>query len=171
MGNEWKSTEWQERAKHKRARYYIRDEIEEIIKEDNIDRTRFHEVSKLAYENIISRFYYSFADHENYPKADLEQMMLRFHKRLKMTESIYFIDDWVRYIRNIYSLLPDTERDNEHYLILGEGWVYEGYIPEMIAVLSETDCGLKDFYIVSKQFDRLIANSDDGVCMFGVYLD
>ena len=36
MGNEWKNTEWQKRLKNKPVRYWIRDEIEEIIKEEEV---------------------------------------------------------------------------------------------------------------------------------------
>ena len=41
------NAEWQNRLK-KPVRYWIRDEIEEIIKEQNINRNRFYEYSKTS---------------------------------------------------------------------------------------------------------------------------
>ena len=48
--SDWKSTEWQEKLKNKPLKYWIRDEIEEIIKEENIDRKQFGEYSKFKYK-------------------------------------------------------------------------------------------------------------------------
>ncbi len=45
------------------------------------------------------------------------------------------------------------------FLILCEGWVYEGEIDEMFTVLNEVTF-IKDFYIVSSKFDWFIAESD-----------
>ena len=45
--------------------HFYRDEIEEIIKEENIDRNRFAEFSKFQYDNIIKKFYYAFAHEGN----------------------------------------------------------------------------------------------------------
>ena len=45
------------------------------------------------------------------------------------------------------------------FLILCEGWVYEGEIDEMFTVLNEVTF-IKDFYIVSSKFDWFIAVSD-----------
>ena len=47
-----------ERKKH----LFLRDEIEEAIKAKNIDRGKFHEYSKQGYTDIISKFYFTFAD-------------------------------------------------------------------------------------------------------------
>ena len=55
-----------------------------------------------------------------------------------------------------------------HYLILSQGWVYEGYIPEIIAVLKETDGWLDDFYVVSKKYEYVIVHTDDGECMYSL---
>lgn len=62
--NGWKDSYWQEKTFKKSMRFWIRDEIEEIIKEENIDRKKFHEFSKLRYQDIINKFYYSFCDHK-----------------------------------------------------------------------------------------------------------
>ena len=51
------------------------------------------------------------------------------------------------------------------YLILSQGWVYEGYIDSIIDVLGEADGFLEDFYIVPPQFDRFAGYCDDGGCL------
>ena len=56
--------EWRKQLKTKPLRYWSRIEIEEIIKEKNIDRTRFYEYSKNKYDKIIKNFYYSFVDYK-----------------------------------------------------------------------------------------------------------
>ena len=40
--------------KDKPVKYWIRTEIEEIIKEKSIDRKRFYEYSKTSYQKIIT---------------------------------------------------------------------------------------------------------------------
>lgn len=60
----------------------------------------------------------------------------------------------------------DYDWSKKLFLILQDGWVYEGYIEEMISVLSEID-GLAggDFYIVTPQYDRFAAYCEDGDCL------
>ena len=159
-----KNTEWRENLKHKPVRYWIRDEIEEIIKEENVDRSSFHEVSKYEYEKIIHKFYYSFCDYENYPSIRLDCMRVHFHKRLKISETVR-CGDWSEYIKAIEKMIPDNQRAEEFYLILSDGWVYEGSASGIISVLSEVDGLLDDFYVVSKRFDWFIVHSDDGESM------
>ena len=74
MSDDWKSTEWRDKAFRKPFRYWIRDEIEEIIKEENIDRKRFYEASKNNYQSIINKFYYSFIDYEDKRKHDFTEL-------------------------------------------------------------------------------------------------
>lgn len=168
--NGWKSTEWQEKVKGKPVRYYIRAEIEEIIKEENIDRSRFHEAPKSEYEKIIRKYYHTFFNYEKYPfNGKLsEDKLLCFHSRLRRGTPIYLRSDWIGYINTISALIPENRREQPFRLILQESWVYEGYIPEITAVLTETDGALHDFVVVSKTFDLVIANSDDGECIFTV---
>lgn len=49
---------WRELLKDKPVKYWIRTEIEEIIKEKSVDRERFYEYSKTNYQKIgpMSRF-------------------------------------------------------------------------------------------------------------------
>lgn len=159
--DDWKSTVWQEKAYHKPARFYIRDEIEEIIKEENIDKTRFHEFSKFGYKDIIRKFYYNFADYKNFTPSQISLYYKFMHLRDNL--KIHYIDcffrtyDWVEYMETVRAEIAHiTEK---MYLILEQGWVYEGYVDEIFDVLIETDCGLTDCYIVSSKFDWFIAIS------------
>ena len=83
MSDEWKSTEWQDKAKNKPVRYWIRDEIEEIIKEENIDRKRFYETSKCKYHSISNKFYYSFFDYEVKRKPKFTELGLLSSEEFK----------------------------------------------------------------------------------------
>lgn len=49
--------DWRVHLKDKPVKYWIRAEIEEIIKEKSIDRKRFFECSKTKYQKIINEFY------------------------------------------------------------------------------------------------------------------
>lgn len=42
--------------KKNNVRYWSRDEIEQIVKNRHIDRTRFYEYSKTDYERVIKNF-------------------------------------------------------------------------------------------------------------------
>ena len=171
MSDDRKSTEWQDKTMHKPVRYRIRDEIEEIIKEVNIDRSRFFEASKINYRSIINKFYYSFIDYEGKGKPDfteLSYLWLVFRKNLKRSQFIHWRKDYEEFIGSIAALIPNGYLNNMHYLILSQGWVYEGYIPEIIAVLNETDGWLDDFYVVSKKYDYVIIYTDDGQCMYSL---
>ncbi|MBR3825096.1 MAG: hypothetical protein IKJ39_07840 [Lachnospiraceae bacterium] len=159
--SDWKNTEWQEKLKNKPFRYWIRDEIEEIVKEENIDRKRFGECSKLKYEDVIKRFYYTYMDYEKYPKIELSYCWLHFRDSIKKTNNIYVNGGWEHFLHQIRVLIEEKE-DAKLYMILSQGWVYEGYIKEILDVLGETDGLLEDFYLVSRDFDWMIAYCDDG---------
>lgn len=153
---------------NKKLKYQIRDEIEETIKEENIDRKRFYEVSKSEYEKIRRKFYYSFFQYKNdsteVDLSNLDFLWLHFHERLKKSSPRYDVDE---YINNLPDMLPDDEKNKKFYLILQYGWVYEGYIPEIISVLNDS-ATFYDFYIVSKKFNYLIVYSVDGDSIYTV---
>ena len=94
--SDWKSTEWQEKLKNKPLKYWIRDEIEEITKEENIDRKRFGEYSKFKYEDVIKRFYYTYMDYEKYPKIELDYCWLHFRDSIQKEDNIYVDGDSVK---------------------------------------------------------------------------
>ncbi len=90
---------WRELLKVKPVKYWIRDEIEEIIKEKSIDRKRFCEYSKTNYQKIINRFYYTFVDYKKYPKVELSYCWLHFRQELKE------IDCWRIFILLLRNLI------------------------------------------------------------------
>lgn len=143
-------------------RCYYRDEIEEIIKEENIDRTRFHEFSKFRYNEIIRKFYYNFHDYKNFTTSRISLYYKFMHLRDNL--EVHYIDcffrtyDWFEYMETVRAEISHiTEK---MYLILEQGWVYEGYVNEIFDVLIQSDCGwTTDCYIVSSKFDWFIAMS------------
>lgn len=87
--------------------------------------------------------------------------MLYFRESLQKGDNIYVDGDWKRFLHRIGELIEEKE-DTKLYMILSQGWVYEGYIKEILDVLGETDGLLEDFYIVSPELDWMIAYCDDG---------
>lgn len=157
--------EWRNRLKNKPFKYWIRDEIEEIIKEKNIDRSRFYEYSKFNYYEVIKGFYYAFVDYERYPEVSLSYCWLHFREELKKSESLSELNyEWPLLLKKIKTWILNSS-DKKFYLILSQGWVYEGYIDEIISVLNEIDGLLEDFFIVSPKYDWFIFYCDDGGCM------
>ncbi len=160
MGD-WKNTEWQRKLKDKPLKYWIRDEIEEIIKEENIDRNRFGEFSKLKYEGIIKKFYYTFMDYDRYPKIELSYCWLHLRPALTMGRKVFVNGDWVQFLQQVSNMI-EQDNDRKLYMLLSQGWVYEGHKKEIFNVLKETDGLLEDFYIFSPDFDWMVSYCDDG---------
>lgn len=155
--------------RNKPVKYWMRDEIEEIIKEENIDRNRFYEFSKLQYNDIINRFYYTFVDYEKYPKVELAYCWLHFREGLRHTEPVsQRTHEWVDFLQKVQLMIAQV-CDEKMYMIVSQGWVYEGYAEQIFRVLMETDSLLEDFYIVSPKFDWVMAYCDDGECAVMYY--
>lgn len=151
--------------------YRIRDEIEEIIKEENIDRNSLYEVSKFSYENILRKFYYTFFEYDKnvryaeQKKIDLSYAWLYFRKNLNHSETIQvnYDDSDIDAIKN---LIPDYSDEKSCFCIVDGGWVYEGKISEILKVFP-SEIGIKtDYYIISKKFDWVVVNCEDGECVF-----
>lgn len=148
----------------KNIRYWSRDKIEQIVKERNIDRKRFYEYSKNNYQKIIKRFYYAFCDYEKYPRISLDYCWLHFRENLKRIYEIHDCMGWTNMLQTIKDKF-EYDWNKKLFLIVNDGWVYEGYIDEIIEVLSQIDSSIDDFYIVSAQFDRIAVYCDDGGCL------
>ena len=144
--------------KHKDNCY--RDDIEEIIKEKQIDRNSFHEFSKMNYVDILKKFFFSFSDTKNFPPDPRSLSINRMHFRSDLKKEgidcILRTGNWCEYMSTIKSAIPDNEK--KLFLILYDGWVYEGEINEMFTVLNEMYY-IGDFYIVSSKFSWFIAVS------------
>lgn len=147
----------------------VRDEIEETIKEENIDRSKFHEVSKFSYEKILRKFYYTFFEYDRNSgysepkKINLSYAWLNFRKSLNHSETIRLYYD-ERDRESVKSLVPDYSDDKICFGIVAEGWVYEGEISAMLTAFSEIYFKT-DFYIISKKFDWVVVNCEDGECL------
>ena len=158
--------EWRKNLKKKPARYWSRIEIEEIVKEKNIDRNRFYEYSKNKYQQVINRFYYSFVEHKNANHKECSQvrlsyLWLNFRNELNKIYHEYASSDWDTSLFKIKEIL-EYEWNKKIFLILSDGWVYEGYIEEILSVLAETDGLIEDFYIVTPEYDKFAMYCSDG---------
>ncbi len=144
----------------KPIRYRIRDQIEDVIKERGIDRARFREYSKLKYRSVIRGFNSRFCVGGSSPSGrSLSFRALRFAPGLERRhiDCFFRTRDWPRYLDAIKSAVPQDEP--RLFLLLEEGWVYEGYADELFAVLCECGGCLSDFYILSPKFRWVIAVS------------
>lgn len=137
---------------------WVRDEIERIVKEKSIDRSRFCEFSKLKYEEILKKFYFSFCDNKNFtPSAiSFERGGLHFLGNLKNSciAGVLQSKDWSDYLNTIKGEIRDC---GKLFLILF-GWVYEGYSNDIFGVLNEAGEWANRFYIVSPKFDWVIVH-------------
>lgn len=156
--------EWRKQLKTKPIRYWSRIEIEEIVKEKNIDRNRFYEYSKNKYQQVIKNFYYSFADYKNHSRIELNYLWLHLRKELNKLYCEYAGSNWEASLYKIKELLA-YNWNKKLFLILSDGWVYEGYIDEILSVLTETDGIIEDFYIVTPEYDKFAMYCDDGDCI------
>lgn len=148
----------------KNVRYWSRDEIENIVKDVGIDRNRFYEYSKYDYEKVIKKFYYSFCDYEKHPEISLSYNWLYLRDNLISSSPIHASNGWINMLQFTKEQFK-VERDKKLYLILSDGWVYKGFIDEIINVLSEITGNIEDFYIVSLKFDIMAAYCGDGDCV------
>lgn len=111
---------WRELLKDKPVKYWIRAEIEEIIKEKSIDRKRFYEYSKTNYQKIINRFHYAFADYKKYPKVELSYCWLHFRQELKEIDCVSETIGWEGMLAKIKERLS-YDWNKKVYLILSDG--------------------------------------------------
>lgn len=136
----------------------VRDEIEHIIKEKAIDRSKFCEFPKLKYEEILEKFYFTFCDYKNFTPCEIsfERRGLHFRGNLEIycISGILQSENWSDYLGKIES---EITNQGKLFLILS-GWVYEGYAKEIISVLCETEEWADCFYIVSPKFDWFIVH-------------
>ena len=111
---------WRELLKDKPVKYWIRAEIEEIIKEKSVDRERFYEYSKTNYQKIINRFYYAFIDYKKYPKVELSYCWLHFRQELKEIDCVSETIGWEGMLAKIKERLS-YDWNKKVYLILSDG--------------------------------------------------
>ena len=146
---------------------FIRNEIERIVKEHQIDRRSFFEVSKTSYEQIQRKTENTFVDKSKHWDAEIHWANLgNYNPKLSSVNVV--MDDWSTWMAELPNIIPSS--DNSMY-VLFEGdskyWLYEAFLSELIFILGEIN-GLDDFYIVSKKFDWLISlNHHDVITYVG----
>lgn len=144
-------------------RYKSRNEIEELIKNNSIDRDGFSEYSKQQYEKVITRFYYAFIEHDDdcpdYMKP-LNYLWLHVRKSLDLVYCDNRINGWEQSISAIKKYFAQKQ-NKKMFLLLSDGWVYKGFIDEILFVLRETGFNMDAFYIFSHEYDRLAVYSSD----------
>lgn len=97
-------------------------------------------------------------------------MWTRFRKELNRTDSIRTNwRDWKNYISSIDDLVPERNLMAYYYLIVDDGWIYEGRLDEIKKVLFEYPMSMDDFYLFPKDYSWLINHCDDGACMYRVW--
>lgn len=160
-------------GKTKKAYKFLRDDIEKIIKEEKIDRSRFQEFSKIKFHGIIKKFYYAFSDYEHFSSATVTLTRKRLHIRCDIESNViagmYVAGswNWAEYLKAIKSACV-LNANQKLFLILSEGWVYEGYVDEIFKVLNKIDSHI-EFFILSKKFDWFIVHDYIDECAFMYY--
>jgi len=146
---------------------YLRDEIERIVKEHQLDRKRFFEVSKQSYQQIQEKIENTFVNKSERWSTDIHWAnMGNYNPKLKCVSAE--IQDWSAWITKLPAIIPTP---NSPVYVLFEMqskyWLYETFVSELILVLDEIH-GLNDFYIVSKKFEWLISlNHHDVITYVG----
>ena len=133
---------------------YQRNEIEKTIKEHQINRKRFFEVSKQSYQQIIKKIGQTFVDKSKHTDSIHWANMGNYRSELKCTYVV--MRDWSDWLKELPNIVPVF--DTSAYVLFEDArtyWLYEAYMYELILVLNES-CLYGDFYIVSKKYDWLI---------------
>lgn len=139
--------------------YKIRDEVEKIIKELHLNRSRIFEVSHLKYREIIEKTVDTFIIKDHY-----------YHNK-KTEAALHWSNIENRFKPEFYHIVkagngseycdfPKLIPENEQIYVLLEDnyekfWVYEMYVGELVTVLD--NLYYCDYYIVSKKFRWLIS--------------
>ena len=75
--------------------------------------------------------------------------------------------NWAEYLKAIKSACV-LNANQKLFLILSEGWVYEGYVDEIFKVLNKIESHI-EFFILSKKFDWFIVHDYIDDCAFMYY--
>jgi len=148
--------------------FYQRDEIEKTVKEHQIDRNRFFEVSKQSYQQIVKKIEAKFVQKSKY--SDDIHWANMGHYRPELKCRFVTMKDWISWMKELPNIIPAS--DTLVYALFEEVgnskyWLYETQIQELITVLNESHLW-GDFYIVSKKYDWLISlNHHDVISYVG----
>ena len=143
--------------------YLVRDEAEKVSRDKGIPPERFSEFAKSGWKDIITKFCYTFLDMKKQRGSSLAYSWLNFREGLAHSEAVRCGADEFAYFARVRELIPEEDRDKKLFLILSQGWVYEGYAEEIFSLLPELFY-LEDAYILSPKFRWVICHCDDGEC-------
>ncbi|MCL2353652.1 MAG: hypothetical protein FWC69_03375, partial [Defluviitaleaceae bacterium] len=134
-----------------------RYEIEKTVKEHQIDRNHFFEVSKQSYQQIIKKIEAKFIQKSKHSDGIHWANLGRYRSELKCT--FIAMKDWNSWMKELPDIIPVS--DTFVYALFekvgyNKYWLYEAQIQELITVLNESTLW-GDFYIVSKKYDWLIS--------------
>ena len=142
-----------------------RIEIENIIKDLSIDRTRFFEVDKLTYRQIIDKTISKFIYCRDKFDFNLQRGYLRYNPKLRCIGiACQNHNEWWQWFRLLPQICPNNA-EVVYIIFVGKdySWVYEAFLPEIVEVLFQgSPIGDGDCYIISKKLEWLIGYSDDG---------
>ena len=141
----------------------IRNDIENIIKDEKILRDNFFEVSKLSYKNILKKIEKTFI----IKKTKCEGIHWAWENRF--SQKVYTS---MESKEEIYRKLALIFNKNEYLYFIVEGekkyWIYEGKIDSIINILDNSY--YFEYYITTKTFDLLICENHHGLLFFtGTY--
>jgi len=145
-----------------------RTEIDNIIKNSNIDRKRFFEVDKLAYKQITDKTISKFIHCTDKFDFNLQRGYLRYNPKLRCIGiACQNQNEWWQWFRLLPSICPNIT-EAVYIIFVGNDyvWVYEAFLTEISEILFQgSPIGDGDCYVISKKFEWLIGYSDDGDCV------
>ena len=143
----------------------MREAIEKVIKDFNLDRTRIYEVSHLKYADIIKKIENTFI--KNGGILHWSNIENRFNPSFSLKTQ--YIGNNRLWYQSLTKILPNTL----HYVLFEDAvnfhtkyWVYEMFPNEIITVIGESVPSPDDFYIVSKKFEWLISECHEDIVYF-----
>lgn len=143
----------------------MRDAIENVIKDFDLDRSRIFEVSYLKYADIINKIEQTFV--KNGGMLHWSNIENRFDPSFAL--KIKDIGNNRFWFQSLGKILPNTL----HYVLFEDTvnfhtkyWAYEMFPKEMVTVIGESLPSPDDFYIVSKKFEWLISECHEDIVYF-----
>ena len=141
----------------------MRRNIENIIKEFQLDRTRIFEVSHLKYDDIIKKIERTFVVND----GSIHWSNIENRFKPSFSVKTQYIGNNMGWYQSLDKMLPDTL----HYVLFEDiknyqpkYWLYEMHPSEIVMVINESNP--KDFYIVSKKFNWLISECHEDIVFF-----
>lgn len=144
---------------------FLRKEVERIIKEQKLDRNRVFEVPKIAYAGIIKKIEAAFV-----AEGGTIHWSNMGHFQSKLSCKTLEISSQPLWYHSLEEIIPMPEapfyvllEDRKNYQ--AKYWLYEMFLPELIAILDDIE-GLGDFYIISKKYRWLVSENHEEIVSF-----